>query len=221
METPMKPIVLSPYMANVNPAVKDAQLRVMNKLCTEIPFVQVLTNRPHGKTLDGLLHTSIGKGYDTVMFMDIDAIPLSSYAIEHTLIKAHKGTLIGNIQRSNHINNNQHLFVAPSFMAINLDLWIKAGRPSFSETARGDVAEEVTYAWQDKGWNTQMYMPLRYEASPVECPSWALADGMPHYGLGTTFGIGNTAMSYHAFQIRMGGMVERFLSKCDSVLADK
>jgi hypothetical protein len=214
----MKPIILSPYMANLNPAVKDAQLRVMNKLCTEIPFVQVLTNRPHGKTIDGLLHTCMGKGYDTVMFMDIDAIPLSTYSIEYTLNRAYRGILIGNIQRTNHIQNDQHVFVAPSYMAISIDKWVQAGRPSFAETERGDVAEEVTYCWEERGWRCEMYMPFHYEQRPLECESWALKDGMPVYGLGTSFSMGERPMSYHAFQIRIGQMVERFLSKCDEVI---
>lgn len=216
----MNPIILSPYMANVNPAVKEAQFRVMNKLCTEIPFVQVLTTKPHGETLTNLAKSCMQKGYDTVMFMDIDAIPLSTSAIEFTLNKAHRGHLTGNIQRSNHIQNNQHLFVAPSFMAMSLNYWTWAGQPRFTETERSDVGEEVTYAWEAKGWPMQMYLPIGYEASPAECPSWALADGMSHFGLGTTFGLSSLEMSYHAFQIRMGGMVERFLTKCDSILAE-
>ncbi len=216
----MKPIILSPYMANVNPAVKQAQFRVMNKLCTQIPFHQILTAKPHGETLDYLCRSCMQKGYDTIMFMDIDAIPLSEHAIEYTLYQASRGTLIGNIQRSNHIQNDQHVFVAPSFMAMSLNYWTWAGQPSFSETQRGDVAEEVTYAWESKGWPMRMYMPYYFEESPAECFSWALKDGMPHYGLGTTFELSGNLISYHAFQIRMGGMVERFLSKCDSILAE-
>lgn len=216
----MNPIILSPYMANVNPAVKEAQFRVMNKLCTEIPFFQVLTTKPHGETLTNLARTCMQKGYDTIMFMDIDAIPLSTHAIEYTLNKAHRGHLVGNIQRSNHIENNQHLFIAPSFMAMSLNYWTWAGQPRFTETHRGDVGEEVTYGWDDKNYPKQMYMPIGFEASPIECESWALADGMPHFGLGTTFGLNGIPMSYHAFQIRMGGMVERFLNKCDSILAE-
>jgi hypothetical protein len=216
----MKPIILSPYMANVNPAVKQAQLRVMNKLCTEIPFHQVLTTKRHGETLDNLARSCIAKGYDTVMFMDIDAIPLSSYAIEYTLQKAHRGHLIGNIQRSNHIQNDQHLFVAPSFMAMQLNYWTWAGQPSFSETHRGDVAEEVTYAWEFKGWPMQMFMPTGFEQAPLEVPHWNLKDGMPPFGCGTTFALGMTDISYHAFQIRTGNMVERFLSKCEQIIAE-
>jgi hypothetical protein len=216
----MKPIILSPYMANVNPSVKQAQFRVMNKICTEIPFHQILTTKPHGETLDNLARSCMGKGYDTVMFMDIDAIPLSTYAIEYTLQKAQRGHLIGNIQRSNHIQNDQHLFVAPSFMAMQLNYWTWAGQPSFSETDRGDVAEEVTYAWEEKGWPMQMFMPTGFEQAPLEAPHWNLKDGMPVYGCGTTFAIGMTDISYHAFQIRTGNMVERFLSKCDKILAE-
>jgi hypothetical protein len=214
----MKAIILSPYMANVNPLVREYQFKVMNAICAEYTFKQVLTDKPHGKTCDMLLNTCIKKGYDVALIMDIDAIPLSNYAIEHTLYQANKGKLVGNVQRSNHIKNDQHVFVAPSFIGINLQSWDILGRPSFVETERGDVGEEFTYAWEERGWPMIMYMPKHYEQSPKECESWALKDGMPHYGIGTTFEHIGTEMSYHAFQIIHNKSLENFINKCNSII---
>jgi hypothetical protein len=213
----MKPIILSPYMGNISPAIVEAQRKVVYKLGCDIEFKQVLTNKPHGATCDWMLSHALNVGYDVALLMDIDAIPLSLQAIEMTLLHASKGKLVGNIQRSNHIENNQHVFVAPSFMGINLHEWNAIGRPSFAETERGDVAEEVTYAYEAHGKPIIYYMPLRYDFPPIEAPFWKLRDGMPVYGCGTTFGIGTIEMSYHMFQIRTHKHIESFLDRCEAV----
>ncbi len=47
--------------------------------------------------------------YDVVVFIDIDAIPLHEEAIDYLIDKAEQGIIIGNIQRSGHIDNDNHL----------------------------------------------------------------------------------------------------------------
>jgi hypothetical protein len=103
----------------------------------------------------------------------------------------------------------------------------KIGRPSSVETERGDVAEEWTWQAESVGVPVEMYMPLRFDAAPKryewekdQPPYWALADGMPVYGMGTTYGKDDgTELFYHNFQIRMAGQEERFWAKCESILA--
>jgi hypothetical protein len=214
----MKPLIVSPYMANIDTAILSHQKAVMDRLANQLIFVQYLTNKPHGKTLDEIMNKAYGLKYDTVMFMDIDAIPLSYDAIIKTLSMAHAGTIVGNIQRSNHIRNDEHVFVAPSFMGISPKVWHDLGRPSFAETTRGDVAEEVTYAAEAHNVPLHFYMPISFEAAPIEVPHWNLKTGWPVYGCGTTFGDQTTPVSYHAFQISHGRNVENFLAKCEAVL---
>ena len=218
----MKPIILSPYMANIDQRVVKAQADTLAAIAPNMPILQVRTDSSHGDTVDYMLRKCIQSGYDTALLLDIDAVPYDLHAIEYTLRQAHKGILIGNVQRSNHIDNDQHLFVAPSFMGISLYHYGLVDMPSFVETKRGDVAEEVTYAWEQNNLLTEFYMPLQYENPPAECPFWKLRDDMPVYGCGTTFGtytnIGTRSMSYHAFQIRMGRNVENFLAKCASII---
>ena len=126
--------------------------------------------------------------HDVILFLDVDAIPLNNLAIDDTIAAAANGRLVGNIQRTNHIQNNQHVFVAPSCLAISTDMFVTIGKPSGLETSRGDVAEEYTYAAEKAGMPIDFYMPMRYDEKPAECESWALKDGMPVYGRGTTFG---------------------------------
>jgi hypothetical protein len=214
----MKPIILSPYMDNISPRIIEAQKAVVKKLCPDIPLYQHRTTTPHGDTLNFLLNWMMASGYDTALLLDIDAIPLTRSAVITTLRLAHRGALVGNIQRSNHIANDDHTFIAPSFMGIDIWKWHLWGKPSFMPTSRGDVAEEVTYRWEDNKGEVLYYMPIGFEAPPIEAPSWKLADGMPDYGCGTTFGAEGVPVSYHAFQISHGKNVENFLAKCEAVL---
>jgi hypothetical protein len=214
----MKPIILSPYMKNIDPVILSHQKAVMVTLANQLTFIQYQTNKPHGKTLDELLDKAYRLKYDTVMFMDIDAIPLSYDAIVKTLSKAHAGTIVGNVQRSNHIRNDEHVFVAPSFMGISPQVWHDMGRPSFAETARGDVAEEVTYAAEANNVPYYFYMPLDFEAAPIEAPHWNLKTGWPVYGCGTTFADQTTPVSYHSFQISHGHNKDNFIAKCKQII---
>lgn len=214
----MKPIIISPYMANIDPRVVKAQAQALEAIAPKMPIIQVRTDSGHGDTIDYVLRKVIQSGYDTALLLDIDAVPYDLYALEYTLAQASKGTLIGNVQRSNHIDNDQHLFVAPSFMGISLYHYGIVDMPNARETKRSDVAEEITYAWERNDLPIEFYMPLKYEAQPAECPFWKLRDGMPVYGCGTTFGIDKRPMSYHAFQIRMGRNVDNFIAKCKQIV---
>lgn len=216
----MKALAISCFMENIDKRIVEAQKAVMTKLCPDLLLIQAKTVHPHGHTMDTMLMSAFYAGYETALLMDIDAIPLSRHAIDYTLSKASQGTLIGNIQRSNHIDNDEHLFVAPSFMGINVKQWDAAGRPSFMETNRGDVAEEVTYRYEQLGHSIEYYLPLRFDAPPLEAEHWNLREGMPVYGCQTTFGRDGKEYSFHAFQISHQRNVHGFLSKCESILTD-
>lgn len=214
----MKALAISCFMDNIDQSIVEAQKFVMVKLAPELLLVQAKTIYPHGHTIDTMLTSALHAGYEVALLLDIDAIPLSKYAIDYTLRKAGDGVLIGNIQRSNHIDNDEHLFVAPSFMGININQWDRAGRPSFMETIRGDVAEEVTYRYEQLGHSIEYYLPLRFDAPPMEAEHWNLREGMPVYGCQTTFGRDGNEYSFHAFQISHQRNVDAFVAKCDEVI---
>jgi len=63
---------------------------------------------------------------------------------------------------------------------------------------------------------------MRYDWEPKDAPPyWTLAKGFPNYGLGTTFGDDLGNLFYHQFQIRMGGVQEKFWKQCESLLTGK
>ena len=97
------------------------------------------------------------------------------------------------------------------------------GKPSAVPNDRVDVAELYTYKAREAGIPIKQYMPVSYDAPPIRMdwetnqePFWRLADGMPNYGIGTTFQSG----FYHNFQIFHPGQQERFWAKCESLLKE-
>lgn len=163
--------------------------------------------------------------HDVVIILDTDCIPLSDRAFEYYAQTALNGKLIGNAQRTNHLQNNQHVFAAPSASAISRQIYSKIGAPSALETNRSDVLEEYTWAAEDNNVDVIKVLPLRYDAPPQryewernQPPYWDLADGMPKYGMGTTYGDDLGDLFWHNFQIRMPGQEERFWNKCEEVL---
>jgi hypothetical protein len=158
--------------------------------------------------------------YETVLILDIDCVPLNEYAIDYVFSEAEKGKIVGNIQRSNHIENNQHVYVAPSCMCISKQMFEKLNHPSFDITNRSDIGEELCYIAEDNGIELEMFMPNSYEKLPYgdEKP-WDLKDGMPKYGIGTTFiNKHGKEMFYHLFQSRLNHFSDLFFLKCAKLL---
>ena len=242
--------IISFFMNNIDMKTCELQHKVVEKFNnSKYPHYAIQTDLRHGASMDfawklnGLDHPTFKQAqvekkfdHDIIMFLDIDALPLNDEAIDYFIDAAANGKLIGNIQRSNHIQNNQHVFAAPSAVACSVDIMLTLGMPSALETYRADVGEEYTYAAEKAGIPVELLMPLRFDAPPAECASWALADGMPVYGRGTTFGyaaeslssgygqsnrdVPERAMIWHNFQSFHPGQQERFWAKCEELLKE-
>jgi hypothetical protein len=175
------------------------------------------------------LFVNMVKEHDLFIFLDIDCVPLSDKVFPYMVEKASAGWLVGDAQRSNHIENGQHIFCAPHAMAFTREFYEKIGKPSFSPTYRGDVAEEITWKARDYTLQIEFFMPMRYDAPPIRMewekdaePYWKLAEGMPNYGIGTTFGNEECGeMFYHNYQIFHPGQQERFWKKCSEILGEE
>ena len=227
--------IFSFFMRNVPSSLVETQKKVVDRFnVNKYPFFQYLTEMRHGDSMDGLWHMNgidvrkefqgripATHDFDVIFFLDIDAIPLNEKSIDLYIEQAYNGAIVGNIQRTNHIQNGEHTFVAPSAMAISTSTFLTIGKPSALETSRSDVAEEYTFKAEKHRIDVVKYMPLRYEQAPEEAAEgWNLATGMPKYGLGTTFGDPKTGQEtfWHNFQIRFPGQHQRFLKKCDQLL---
>lgn len=160
------------------------------------------------------------KQYDIILMLDIDCIPLSTNALHYVFDKALNGYIIGNIQRSNHISNNEHIYVAPSTMCISKSVFELLDKPSFAPNSRSDIGEELNFIAESKQIPIEMFLPQSFETLPLhESEPWNLKEGMPKYGIGTTFiNSNNEEMFYHLFQSRVHVFNQLFYNKCVNIL---
>lgn len=223
----MKPCIASIFMKNIDPKILELQKKVVEKYNpSKIPHYQVYTEAPPGYTMDKLVDLLEQREHDAIMFLDIDCLPLNDRVLDHFFSVAYSDTLIGDAQRSNHIQNEQHVFCAPHNVTFTIEMYRKLGNPSFMPNYRGDVGEELTFKAREHNIPIQIIMPLRYDAPPIRMdwepkdapPYWDLADGMPKYGIGTTFGKEGLEMFWHMYQSFHPGQNERFIKKCEELL---
>jgi len=235
--------LVSFFMNNIDKKTVELQRAVVEKYnVSKYPHYSILTDMRHGASIDyfwclnGIKVDTFKDNpvekkldYDIVLILDTDCFPVSERAIDYYIEQAANGRICGNVQRSGHIQNNNHLFAAPSASAISVDTFVTIGKPSALETNRGDVMEEYTYAAEKSGIvPVDLLMPLRYDSPPLRMnwepkdlpPYWTLEHGLPNYGIGTTFGDDQGDLFWHCFQIFQPGQQERFWTKCESILAN-
>lgn len=217
-----KASVYSIYFENIDNEVVKYQRLCVNKFLPQgWTFYQIWHSPkdgdlyPHAHAMEKCVQMNTD---DLTVFLDIDCIPLSEKALPYlaqcvTESEGHTG-LAGAIQRSNHIENKKHLYVGPFCMAFSKAYYERIRRPSFTETIRGDVGEELTYRWIESGGRN-------YFIWPTDCiePRWDLIHGF-RFGLGTTYGNAKVGQNlfYHSFNARDQKTREMFISKCMSVL---
>jgi hypothetical protein len=227
MDQVMKPCIASIFMKNIDPKIVQLQQEVVKKFNkSNIPHYPVLSEAPPGYTMDKLVDMLEAREHNVIMFLDIDCVPLNDNALDYFFDKAYNGWVIGDAQRSNHIQNDQHVFAAPHNVTFSVETYRKLGSPSFMPNYRGDVAEELTFKAREGNIPLEIIMPLRYDAPPIRMdwepkdapPYWDLADGMPKYGIGTTFGTVGNEMFWHMYQSFHPGQNERFIKKCEDLL---
>lgn len=208
----------------INPEIAENQKKVVEKFCEHIAdFHPLFYNAPNDQVYPdqvidyGLNELFYNQMYDNVLVLDIDCIPLNQAALTRVFYQASRGILIGNVQRSHYIENDEHLFIGSSCMCINKLVYEKLGKPPMTPTARGDIGEEFVYRAEERGIPVEFLLPHSYEASPYGATSWALKGDMPHYGIGTTFG-DERPRFYHLFESRTNLNVPKFVAKCNEVL---
>lgn len=222
----MKNAVFTYFNHQISPEIVSHQRQVISKILsgTDVDFHPLQYNANDGdvypdQVINYGLNTLFEQGYDNVLILDVDCIPLNVGAITYTFGRASQGTLIGNIQRSHYIENDEHLFIGSSCCCVNKTIFEQLGKPSFGPTARGDIGEELVYLAEDKNIPIEFYIPQSFEHKPYGAESWALRGDMQHYGIGTTFiNLDGHPMFYHLFESRTNLHVEKFVNKCKAIL---
>lgn len=224
----MRNVIFTYCNYQIDPRIAENQSKVINKM---IPNLNVdfpgplFYNAKDGDmfpdqvieyALDILFYQQL---YDNVLILDIDCIPLNPKALTYIFDKASNGYLIGNAQRSHYIENDAHMFIGSSCICINKTVFEQLGKPKFTPTKRGDIAEELVYIAEARNMPVEFLVPHDYETSPHGAPEWALVGDLKPYGIGTTFmTMAGDLMFYHLFESRHNLNVERFLAKVQQVL---
>ena len=128
-----------------------------------------------------------------VLILDLDAFPLSQEALKLTFVLANKLKVSGNAQRTNCIDNGEHIFVGPSYMCIDSD-FLKSLASPWVVNRRSDVGEEIS--WELGSLiKKSLFLPFK----TIKPPIWPLGGTKKVYGIGTYFSYDETPISYHHF----------------------
>ncbi len=149
----------------------------------------------HSVMIRDLIRNLDSKSY--CLIIDIDAFPLSKYAIKLTFVLAMLKGINGNIQRTNCIDNGNHLFIGPSYICFNTKTIKELKEAAWIVNKRSDVSEEITWA-KPELIDQNLFIPLTTLFKPI----WALEGEKKVYGVGTTFGYNNLPINYHHFYSR-------------------
>lgn len=149
----------------------------------------------HSVMIRDLIRNLNPKSY--CLILDIDAFPLSKYAIKLTFVLAMLKGINGNIQRTNCIDNGGHLFIAPSYICFSAETIQKLKEAAWIVNERSDVSEEITWA-KPELIDQNLFKPIYTLFKPI----WALEGENKVYGVGTTFGYNNLPINYHHFYSR-------------------
>lgn len=134
-----------------------------------------------------------------VLIIDNDAYPLSKIALEDVFQRAAQFKIAGNIQRTNCINNDEHLFIGPSYICFQVRDVKKMGEMAWVVNERSDTGEEISWLLS-KDVSSFAYLPKSSLFKPV----WDLNKSIKSYGVGTKFSDSNgREMSYHHFYSRI------------------
>jgi len=131
------------------------------------------------------------------LIIDMDAFPLSRYAIKLTFVLAMLKGINGNVQRTNCIENGGHLFIGPSYICFNTKIMQKLKESAWIANERSDVSEEITWV-KPELIDHNLFKPIKTIFKPI----WALEGEKKVYGIGTTFGYNDLPINFHHFYSR-------------------
>ena len=131
------------------------------------------------------------------LIIDMDAFPLTRYAIKLSFVLAMLKGINGNIQRTNCIENDGHLFIGPSYICFNTETIKSFNEAAWIANERSDVSEEITWT-KPELIDQNLFKPIKTIFKPI----WALEGEKKVYGLGTTFGYNDLPINYHHFYSR-------------------
>ena len=165
----MKRGIFTFYNLSLDTDIVRLQGEVVKKFNTTADFYP-LRSETHGEEVIhpdavdyGFNQLFVEEKYDTVLLLDVDCIPLNSYALDYIFSQAEKDILIGNAQRSMHIENDEHMYIGSPCLCLSKNLYEKFGRKTFApDHIKGDTCEYYTYYAEEQGVPIEIFMPKSY-----------------------------------------------------------
>lgn len=223
----MNPLIFTSFNDDIDPRFFYYQKRIMEKFDLLNIYKPLHYKWHHSEMLHGdILNMFVNKafyeiGYDAILIVDVDAIPLSRFGIDIMFKHIYKDKLIGNAQRSHHIKNNEHVYAASSFIGFSEKTYRKLGRPNFLPSYDGDTAEQLTYNAEYLNVETILLLPSNIDSPNEKGEYWKLDDDLYKnckYGIGTTFKLDEQEICYHLFGSRLNLFNDLFFNKCENLL---
>lgn len=220
----MKRAILTYYNDEIDKNLLMYQQKVLEKFNTVADYYPLFCKLGteqiiHYQGLDYGVNQLFSEEYDSVLILDVDCIPLNSYALEYIFERAEQNVLIGDAQRSGHIENDEHLYIGSSCFCLSRQIYEDFGRMTFApDHIQADTCEYYTYEAEKRGVELEIFMPKSYIRDPVDC-SWDLGKGRGKFGIGTTFmNHKGVEMFFHLFSGREKIYNVYFYDKCEEVL---
>lgn len=202
--------VHSLHWNNYNQEIVDAHKKVFDKF--EIPINYTKATVRHGLWMDYICKNTDA---DVFVFFDADCIPLNRKIFDDSIKYAvENNTFVGAAQASNHIFPYSHIFAAPCFHVMTKSCYVELGEPSYLETDRSDVAEEVSYVAEFKNKKYKAIYPTKYDDIPGQ--GLYKLGNYGNYGIGTVY----QDSIYHLFESRFEKNVNLFKVRCEQVLSN-
>lgn len=189
-----------------------------NIQATEVPLYQKLVFDLHGIKLNQFCgdvrhsefmdHVMRTEDCDIYVFFDIDCIPVKSDIITNSINEMGNKICIKGIEQQCNCNSSiNHIYAGPACFIISRDTYNAIGCPSFVETHRSDVGEELTHICESNGVEV-LFFKKTYSVNNL----WKLGEN-GWFGHGTEY---DNGALYHQFEI--GKTSTEFINKCKSIL---
>jgi len=180
--------------------VKIGTLEFNKNYCEMESSISKSISKPNYLSIHSVMIRDLIRNLNTksyCLIIDIDAFPLSKFAIKLSFVLAMLKGINGNIQRTNCIENGEHLFIGPSYICFNSEIIKEFKEAAWIANERSDVSEEITWA-KPELIDHHLFKPQKTIFKPI----WALDGKKKVYGIGTTFGYNNFPINYHHFYSR-------------------
>lgn len=230
-------VLISTFIGkNRSEAILQAQQEVFRhfNLPHNYIYVDFHLGYPYGHAINTYLAQTLDF-VDYWIFLDVDAVPLRKDSINQIInFLKNKESVWGISQQSTHIIKDNNSPIYPyagfSFCAFSKEIYLKCGKPTFSETSLGDIGEQISREIKSRGFTLCLSYPKEFneltdkEMQDTGNQRHGWVDNGHKLGLGTIFGDNLCLHMFHTDchkgtnNLRIPRAAELFIMKCKKAI---